>query len=156
ITNRRFYVSMNGLTSPTFSQKRGVPQGAILSPALLNIFISDFPMDSQITTYLYAHDIAFFIQGSNANALNNTAQHYLNRIQQWASENRLKFNVNKCYTLKCRNNVSPCLVLCNSVIHVHESIKYMGMLLDYKLKWQAHLEAVMFKASRAAAIIQHD
>src|SRR5690606_14823712 len=131
ITNRQFYISMNGVSSATFIQGKGVPQGAILSPLLFNLFIADFPIEPGITTYLYADDIAFFVQGNNPAEVNTTAQNYLNNIQQWATQNALKFNVNKSYVLKCRNNFSPNLFLYNSTIQVHLSIKYLGIIFEH-------------------------
>ena len=61
LSGRHFKVRINGKFSHTCETTTGVPQGAILSPLLFNILMSDFPNIKDTHCLSYAHDISAFI-----------------------------------------------------------------------------------------------
>src|SRR5690606_2353480 len=44
----------------------------------------------------------------------------------------------------------------NNQIPVVESIKYLGMLFEYNLKWNAHIENSINKAAKSVAMVQYN
>lgn len=77
-------VQHDGVISEARTFAVGVPQGAVLSPILFNVMLSDFPLLLNDNTNLFADDIQAHIQVPN-NALAETIlQAYLNVIESWA------------------------------------------------------------------------
>lgn len=83
LREREFYCFQRGCFSNRYRQYRGVPQGAVLSPVLFNIFLSSIPTHSDIHLYVYADDIIFFATNSDLQLLYQTLQNYLNMIEEW-------------------------------------------------------------------------
>jgi hypothetical protein len=61
LTEREFYVIEAGERSAECGVPFGVPQGAVLSPTLFNIFTSDFPTSTEVQLVLFADDSALLI-----------------------------------------------------------------------------------------------
>ena len=64
ISNRRFYVEINGKKSKSCNQKNGLPQGRILSPVLFNVYIKDQPVHNETYSFIYADDLCIATQHS--------------------------------------------------------------------------------------------
>ena len=76
----------------------GLPQGAILSPILFNIYINDFPIKSiaKESSLLFADDIAYLLSLKYSKEAEKKAQEYLDDLEQWTKRLRLKFAPHKC------------------------------------------------------------
>jgi hypothetical protein len=61
LSERSFSVSVSSALSESYPIISGVPQGAILSPLLFNILLSDLPSSPGVTTSIYADDIAMYV-----------------------------------------------------------------------------------------------
>ena len=57
LSNRNFTVKVNNSYSQKYPISTGVPQGAILSPLLFNILMSDLPAHRDVHCLMYADDI---------------------------------------------------------------------------------------------------
>ena len=72
LSNRNFTVRVNNSYSQKYPISTGVPQGAILSPLLFNILMSDLPAHRDVHCLMYADDIsAFVIENSMEVAVEN-------------------------------------------------------------------------------------
>ena len=56
LTNRRFFVEMNGHRSLIRNQRNGLSQGSVLAPVLFNIYANDQPKPSGVRRFIYADD----------------------------------------------------------------------------------------------------
>ena len=62
LSNRRFFVEMEGRKSRWRNQKNGLPQGSVLSPMLFNIYTNDQPTFNNIRRFIYADDLCLATQ----------------------------------------------------------------------------------------------
>ena len=93
---RSFCVRIENYLSEFRDLVAGVPQGSILSPILFNVMISDFPNPSpEITTLLYADDVAFFYHARNSASAECIIQPVLDLISAWGLKWRLEFSASK-------------------------------------------------------------
>jgi hypothetical protein len=151
LTNRQQYVKSNNLTSTKRIIKCGVPQGAILSPTLFNIFINDItnlPLIGKII--IYADDICLMYEDFHANDIVKFIESDLKKLNEWFLANKLSLNILKTKFMiispkhiKNTNINSP--KLNNITIEQVYTYKYLGLIIDSDLKWTAHIDYVKSK-----------
>jgi Reverse transcriptase (RNA-dependent DNA polymerase) len=85
-----------------------VPQGAILSPTLYNIFTSDVPSSDFCGTATFADDTAIFASGPTPLLVQDQLQEHLNEISDYCKDWKIKNNASKTqaiYFSRCTKNV---------------------------------------------------
>jgi hypothetical protein len=78
LTDRQCYVTVAGERSAERGVPSGVPQGAVLSPTLFNIFTSDFPTLTDVQLAHFADDSALFSTHAKADVVIDRIQSALN------------------------------------------------------------------------------
>jgi hypothetical protein len=81
----KFYVIVAGEGSGECGVPSGVPQGAILSATLFNIFTSDFPTLTDVQLAVFADDSAIFSSHAKADVIIDRFQSALNTIKRYYS-----------------------------------------------------------------------
>ena len=62
MSNRMFYVELNGKKTRWRNQKNRLPQGSVLSPVLFNVDTNDQPIHNQTRSFIYADDLCIATQ----------------------------------------------------------------------------------------------
>ena len=100
LSNRRQYVTYNGVVSAMKGISCGVPQGSILGPLLFLIYINDLcSMCKYTTPILFADDTNLFCSGSDIKTMESNINNELTEISLWLKVNKLSLNIKK--TLWC-------------------------------------------------------
>ena len=101
LSERRQYVSINGVDSGEVEIICGVPQGSVLGPLLFLLFINDLPNATTFLTLLFADDTTFQMSDTDTQSLFDKANIELEKASRWFQANKLTLNVKKkqniCY-----------------------------------------------------------
>lgn len=151
--NNHAVVAVNGSRSEPFFLQSGVLQGSILSPCLYSLFIDDIinkmseveGTDATINGrrvdgLLYADDIVLI--GHSVERV----QSLLEKCQEYALENRFKFNVQKCEVLS-NFPMTQNLNLYDGVISNSEEFPYLGCIFNGNgINWRRHFQRIEQRA----------
>lgn len=152
LTDRTFQVVVNNTTSSIRKIPAGVPQGAVLSPTLYSIYVSDFVPRKGTEIALYADDKALIVKGKLSNSIVKRLEKSLHTCTQYYSKWKIKINVNKTQAIlfpfnKSRKRIPSIQVHHeNHAIVFKDTVKYLGVIVDRKLTFQKHIEYAADKA----------
>ena len=151
-------VAIKSCSSSMQSVLHGVPHGSILGLILFNIYINDLHYFLQQTFLThYADDTSTLCSDSNLKIIFQRTQDCLNIFQSWANANYLTVNTHKTSYLLFSPRISECIVPHNLTINnislerLH-FIKYLGLLIDDKLRFDIHISNICTRLSRAAGV----
>jgi ribonuclease HI len=143
LSDRTFKVFFEGKYSSTEPIKSGVPQGAILSPTLFNVMMSDMPSTPGVSTAEYADDITFYVSHKNIQIATNLLQAQVNSFVEWTHGWGLKLNLEKtktmCFTSK---KIHPLPIKASGHnLEIVQQHRYLGVVLNAPcLRWKPHIE----------------
>jgi hypothetical protein len=119
-----------------------------LAPSL--IFTFDIPQSQDITLATFADDTTILSSDINPNRASENPQKYLNVFQDWLQLLKIKVNNEKSVqiTFATKRSVCPQITVNNAPIPVQSEVEYLGLHLDQKLKWKAHIQAKRTQLTR--------
>ena len=145
LDERKQFVHYNGCDSKTSTVECGVPQGSVLG-LLFIIYTNDLP-DSlhNSRTLLFADDTTVYISGIDITLLYSKMTEDLAKLSDWFRANKLSLNISKTNYILFSNTDHqipslPKLKLANQVIQKTTSLKFLGLIIDDKFKWDQHIK----------------
>lgn len=159
LTDRIQCVKIENTISDELPIQYGVPQGSVLAPTLFLVYINDLCQLSLKNGRVisFADDTALVFYADSYEYLFKYAQNGFNLVAKWLSNNLLTLNVDKTkYILFKKKGNLPELVQtvtshncpnfsnnvnCNCPkLQLVDTIKYLGVQLDYKLCFNNHVD----------------
>ena len=168
LSNRKQFITLDGVNSNHLDISVGVPQGSILGPLLFLIYINDAHKASQALDFIHFADdttlsqnLAFFSGGNlSRSQMEGRINAELSNVYDWLCVNKLSLNVSK----------SRCIIFKNAKINIVSmpwnieingepvecvsGFNFLGILLDEFLSWTPHTKKVCSKISRTLGVIK--
>ena len=150
LTDRTQFVIYDRERPDSKQIKCSVPQGSILGPILFIIYMNDIMNASNILyTILYADDTCAVLSGNDLSDFIKLLHTELCKLSIWLSSDKLSLNTNKTFHLLFhRARIKPFKIsmkMNGSIINRVNSIKYLAVIIYYKLNWIEHSAYVKLK-----------
>ena len=150
LDNRYQYIEKSSFKTELKLVSFRVPQGSILGPFLFILYINDLQIDSKNTGVLLYADDSVLKSTNNKVYIAFAHRSALLEVSDWLDKNKLTLNVKKTKTMRyCRSTKTeerPVNYFLNDTqIEDVECFKYLGILLDCKLKFHQHIDKVKNK-----------
>ena len=158
LTTRFQRVVVNGHTSEWLPVASGVPQGSILGPLLFILYIDDVRCAvKHCSIKIFPHDISLYSQVSCFDDCSKL-QDDLSNVFHWSLKWQLKLNPKKCEAINISNkrssiNFDYCVG--SNPIQWSKKVKYLGVVINAKLKWSDHCQCVVSKATKCLNRLHH-
>jgi hypothetical protein len=158
LTNRKQYVCMSGEESSLCDVSIGVPQGSTLGPLLFLMYINDMYRSSDIMQAIhFADDTTLYHGGSDLVQMEATVNAELVKVDEWLCSNRLSLNTGKStYMIINNGSISSNidLIIRNSSLKRVTRHKFLGVVIDSKLKFSDHVMMVAGRLSQSLGIMR--
>ena len=158
LPNRKQCVKLGNFKSNFQSILKGVPQGSILGPVLFNIFINDiFHFIKNYKLYNYADDNTVSHTDTDLKRLIDELVEDSTRLIQWFADNQIKANPGKFQAIavgKHTHSENICFNLGDNIVKCEDSVKLLGVTIDFKLDFDEHISNVCKKASRQLNVLK--
>jgi ribonuclease HI len=141
------------LVKPT----QGTPQGGCLSTLLWSLVVDDLICtlndSGGIFALGYADDILVYVTGKYGSTVSEVAQRALKISEKWCKNCNLSINPSKATILPITHRYKTTglklLKLFETYLPYSSQVKYLGVILDKRLNWEAQLDHITDKAVKS-------
>ena len=153
LTNRTQKVNINGTFSKSRTVPCGVPQGSILGPLLLLLYVKDMESAVKCKLILYADDSALLVSGKDVKDIQETLGKEFCALDSWLVDKKLSLHPGKTESFLFGSSKiicnSPSLdIKCGDIkISSKKSVRYLGGDLEQTLSSKLNLENILKKGN---------
>ena len=154
LTERKFYVELDGQVSHVLESEDGTIQGSVLGPILYAIFVS--PLFDLANLTNFADDNFILEFNAKVNELIPNMERKLEMITKWLKDSGLKVNEKKTeLCLFHRNDTQKIsLSLQGQIINSKSTMNVLGVTFDSKLNWNIQTANAIAKANKSLYAIK--
>ena len=134
---------------------KGCPQGSILGPEFWDInlepLLQNLSADENIkTSVAYADDLLILIEGNSRRQLEQRGRDALAVVGAWCSAAKLKVSASKTTYMFLKGSLgrNPTIKIGGERVTRSKTTKYLGVHIDEKLGFRAHVETIRTKGER--------
>ena len=127
------------------------------------------PINTYIHTYIQFFSLdktkqshtksSVFIEGTNYDKVIDIVHNELERINIWIKDNKLTVNIKKSnYMMFHRTRIKHNLhniTICDMNVTCTKNTKFLGVIIDNKLRWSDHINYIKNKISKSIGIINN-
>ena len=158
LSNRKQCVKIGNFCSTFLDIIKGVPQGSILGPLIFNIFINDiFYFIDKAKLFNYADDNTLSYSHPDFSTLIEVLENESRKLIEWFFHNLMKANPDKFQALALGWKTferKPKFKIREAEIECKETVKLLGVEIDYHLKFDTHISAMCKKASQQINVLK--
>ena len=136
----------------------GVPQGTVLGPLLFLAYINDLPNNIKSQIRLFADDCVLYRDIQNQFD-HEQLQDDLNTLNKWQEDWQLKFNPDKCFSMRLTHSRTPKIYsyeLGGHILQYTNNHTYLGIDICNNLSWNKHINRIASSASRSLGFIKRN
>ncbi|KAI8482166.1 hypothetical protein Bbelb_400540 [Branchiostoma belcheri] len=155
LKDREASYKINSTTTTPQQSKVGIPQGAVLSTTLCNIYTADAYSDIPLNNFQYADDAAAWKTGQDVKAVKEEVEAGISKVMHnWCPLWNMKIQHNKTKAMifpppHANNPVTDDLKVNDKIIQVVKDFKLVGVTLDNQLNFDNHIKTTRTKAFKA-------
>ena len=151
LTDRKRRVKINSTYRDWFEILIGVPQGSVLGPLLINIINDLFLFIDKGEICNFADDNTLFKCCDNLDEAKSSIENECDLVTSWFKINSLKMNPDKCHVMVLGAKTLPedfTILVDDTALIVEDQVTLLGVTLDNKLNFNAHINTVCKEACR--------
>ena len=149
MTNRPQFVYTSKGESTQLVINTGAPQGCVISPVLFTAYTNDCT-STKLPLLKFADDTA--LQGLIIGEDETSYFSETDKFVTWCDTNALNLNVSKTKELiidfRHKQSIKRPLVIKDEVVEQVSEYKYLGIIVDDKLRWSNHIEYTLSKVNK--------
>ena len=159
LSNRKYYVSINGFDSGLTTINCGVAQGSVLGPFLFLSYLNDLNQAIQFCkVHHFADDTNLLSLSNSLKKLNKLVNADLKHLVDWLNAYKTSLNIKKTETVILKSKQKKLkgdlkIKLCSKRLYPSESVKYLGVKIDANPSSQSHVTDLFIKLNRANALL---
>ena len=159
LKRRKQCVRINNTYSSFQEVISGVPQGSVLGPILFNFYINGlFLFITQATLHNYADDNTLIYFSKSMPDLVNTLEQETGVALSWLENNEMIANPEKFHAILLRKNQTNTsgepININGKMIKSEETVKLLGVTLDYRLDFDPHISNICKKAATQLNVLK--
>jgi len=161
LSERKFQVKINNTLSAIKTQKEGIPQGSVISPTFFIIHIdkilNNILKNNRYQASLFMDDLQISYRHPNIQEIEINLQQSINKFVKFSNENGFKFSITKSTLMHFSRSPAsriPELKLNQTRLTPAKTVKYLGLVFDDKLDWQAHIQLLKKKCNKTLNLLR--
>ena len=167
LTDRKFYIKLNDVTSKEYTLKFGVPQGSVLGPVLYIMYthsLEDVIKRFHLFYHMYSDDNQIYNSSvlDKFHDLVDNSEKCIDSVNTWMVANKLKNNTDKTEAIVCSTIHKLKSLEVNHIsvgevsVDFSKDVKGLGVHIDRELSMEKHVnqlcKSAYFEISKIAKI----